>query len=58
MSLLKLYEVYSFLRDSEVIFSDKNKTIRVVRNDTVLVEVKFHDDELYSLVKKLLESNK
>jgi hypothetical protein len=58
MSLLKLVEVFSFLRNSEVVFSDKDKSIRVVRDNTVLVEVKFHDGELYSLVKKLLENNK
>jgi hypothetical protein len=58
MSLLKLVEVFSFLRNSQVIFNDKDKSIRVVRDNTVLVEVKFHNNQLYDLVKKLLENNK
>jgi hypothetical protein len=57
MSLLKLVELFNTLRECRIVISDKAKSIKVVRNNTIVVEAKFYDDELYSIVKKLLENN-
>jgi hypothetical protein len=54
VQVVELFKLLDLLRESEVYVDNKNKTIKLKRNNSVVVEVKFSDADVFELVKRAL----
>jgi hypothetical protein len=57
-TLVVLFELLEELKNVEVVVDNKNKVIRVKKEDEYIIELKFREHKYFELVKKLVKSLK